>query len=210
MEEYLEHFGTLGQRWGNRKYQYTDGSLTPLGRKHYGVGPPKGQGGGNQNGSKSSPSGSQKQAAQANKEQRERKKLIAQKKAEHRKQAKAERKARIAERKAAEKQKKIEKAKKKWENDPREVHKHTKYFTTEELEKLARRFEAENKIYQSAKNKRERGSEYINSFVKFGKALNGVDNLFGKPVKSKVKKYFKQQYGFDLDFGSEEKKKKND
>lgn len=32
------HYGTKGQEWGNRKYQYEDGSLTPLGRIHYGVG----------------------------------------------------------------------------------------------------------------------------------------------------------------------------
>ena len=36
--EYLSHHGTKGQKWGNRKYQNSDGSLTPLGRLHYGVG----------------------------------------------------------------------------------------------------------------------------------------------------------------------------
>lgn len=35
----LVHYGTKGQKWHNRKYQYPDGSLTPLGRIHYGVGP---------------------------------------------------------------------------------------------------------------------------------------------------------------------------
>jgi len=35
---YLAHYGRKGQRWGNRKYQNSDGSLTPLGRIHYGVG----------------------------------------------------------------------------------------------------------------------------------------------------------------------------
>ena len=34
----LEHFGVLGQRKGARRYQYEDGSLTPLGRIHYGIG----------------------------------------------------------------------------------------------------------------------------------------------------------------------------
>ena len=34
----LEHFGVLGQKWGARRYQYEDGSLTPLGRIHYGIG----------------------------------------------------------------------------------------------------------------------------------------------------------------------------
>ena len=37
-DQILAHHGTKGQEWGKRKYQYEDGSLTPLGRIHYGVG----------------------------------------------------------------------------------------------------------------------------------------------------------------------------
>lgn len=33
--ESLAHFGTLGMRWGIRKYQNADGSLTPAGRERY-------------------------------------------------------------------------------------------------------------------------------------------------------------------------------
>jgi hypothetical protein len=32
---YLSHHGVKGQKWGNRNYQYEDGSLTPEGRIHY-------------------------------------------------------------------------------------------------------------------------------------------------------------------------------
>lgn len=35
---YLAHYGTGGMKWGQRRYQNKDGSLTPLGRVHYGVG----------------------------------------------------------------------------------------------------------------------------------------------------------------------------
>lgn len=35
MSEYLIHYGVKGQKWGVRKYQYADGSLTPAGRKRY-------------------------------------------------------------------------------------------------------------------------------------------------------------------------------
>lgn len=35
--EYLAHFGVRGMRWGQRRYQNPDGSLTALGRKRYGV-----------------------------------------------------------------------------------------------------------------------------------------------------------------------------
>lgn len=34
----FEHFGIKGQKHGERRYQNEDGSLTPLGRIHYGVG----------------------------------------------------------------------------------------------------------------------------------------------------------------------------
>lgn len=39
--DYMYHEGVKGQEWGKRQYQYEDGSLTPLGRIHYGVGKPR-------------------------------------------------------------------------------------------------------------------------------------------------------------------------
>lgn len=37
-EMYLEHSGVMGMHWGQRRYQNPDGSLTTLGRIHYGIG----------------------------------------------------------------------------------------------------------------------------------------------------------------------------
>lgn len=37
-ENYLAHYGVKGQKHGVRQYQNEDGSLTNLGREHYGVG----------------------------------------------------------------------------------------------------------------------------------------------------------------------------
>lgn len=37
MADYLIHYGVSGQKWGTRRYQNEDGSLTPEGREHYGV-----------------------------------------------------------------------------------------------------------------------------------------------------------------------------
>lgn len=36
-EDYLEHYGTKGQKWGIRKYQNEDGSLTAEGKQRYGA-----------------------------------------------------------------------------------------------------------------------------------------------------------------------------
>lgn len=36
-DDYLVHHGTKGQKWGVRRYQNEDGSLTAEGRKHYGA-----------------------------------------------------------------------------------------------------------------------------------------------------------------------------
>lgn len=40
-ENYLEHHQIKGAKWGHRRWQNEDGSLTPEGRIHYGVGPPR-------------------------------------------------------------------------------------------------------------------------------------------------------------------------
>lgn len=38
-KDFLEHHGIKGQKWGHRRFQNSDGSLTTEGRKRYGVGP---------------------------------------------------------------------------------------------------------------------------------------------------------------------------
>ena len=37
-EKVLTHHGIKGQRWGVRRFQNADGTLTPAGKRHYGVG----------------------------------------------------------------------------------------------------------------------------------------------------------------------------
>lgn len=40
---YLAHYGTKGQKWGVRRYQNLDGTLTDEGRRHYGYGSQRGK-----------------------------------------------------------------------------------------------------------------------------------------------------------------------
>lgn len=37
-DDYLSHYGILGMKWGIRRYQNKDGSLTNAGKEHYGLG----------------------------------------------------------------------------------------------------------------------------------------------------------------------------
>ena len=37
----LKHYGIAGQVWGRRRFQYSNGTLTPEGRERYGYGPPR-------------------------------------------------------------------------------------------------------------------------------------------------------------------------
>lgn len=40
-QQYLAHYGVKGQKHGRRRYQNEDGSLTPEGKEHYGIGDSK-------------------------------------------------------------------------------------------------------------------------------------------------------------------------
>lgn len=94
-DDFLEHHGTKGMKKGVRQYQYKDGTYTPLGRIHYGIGlgrrkkgESEDEGSGNSGGSDSS----DKPKKLSRREKRENKAKARAEFKEHRKQAFEERK----------------------------------------------------------------------------------------------------------------------
>ena len=124
--EFLKHSGVKGQRWGIRRYQNKDGTLTELGKAHYG---------------KKSESGSTRW---------DKVKASVKKKTAAAKAKRAEKKAAAKTKRAEEK---AAKAKRKAETTPTKVD--VKKMTDDELQKVLRRIEAERKYEQYMNPKKE-------------------------------------------------------
>lgn len=153
----LYHFGKKGMKWGERKYQNQDGSLTPLGRIHYGIGKARDRG----------------VSALT--------KLKIQRKAAAK--AKASGKSKPAVRKPVKKSKaqlekerlaKLEAAKKKVlaSRSAEEIFKNAHLFTTDELKEAKFRLELERDIKNLAPAKVSKGEQAVNKIAKAGETAN--------------------------------------
>ena len=112
VEDYLCHYGVKDQKRGVRRYQNLDGSLTPLGRLHYGIG---------------FKNIGQVEAARRAKEKAKKEKEEDRRKKEEAKKAEAE----------AERQRTVEKAIK--SGDPNEIYKLRETMTDQELSRAVQR-----------------------------------------------------------------------
>lgn len=177
-QPYVEHHGVLGQRWGVRRWQNSDGSLTTAGRIHYGIGSERGK-------------RSEKVSLRAIKAQEK-----AERKAKKQEVADMKRKLKEAEREAAlEAQKKIAEDKaKKYEEDPTEplrqyirnnpvqIDKYIDVFSKEEMEELIETINYDDRV------KRVRDRE-INRYTNYAKNAADILNTIDRSSDTAVKIY---------------------
>lgn len=168
-EDYLAHHGILGQKWGVRRYQNLDGSLTAEGRKRRGLSEKK----------------SSSVKSDVNKALKTFRKARAKRQAERAVEKEAARKA--AQRKASkEKAKKQisdhEKLKRHIRNKPRDFYKYRDMFTKDEAKELIEQIEWDRKIadirFDEFKRYNARVKEVGSAIKNASDILNSGINLY--------------------------------
>lgn len=151
MNDYLEHHGTIGQKWGVRNgppYPLAGGGLRAAIER--------------------------RKAARAEKAEAKKRK----KKGQMLQKAK---KAKAKEREKEEKQKQArEKLIQKYMEDPAKLYKHRKKFTKEELDKANERFETEKKLYQLSTTYMNRGKAFLDVLLGYGDTALKAYDLYNK------------------------------
>lgn len=185
---FLAHHGVPNQKWGERKYQNKDGSLTPLGREHRRLTRPS------RAKSKSSDSESTKPSLKqvlANKKAEKAKRIADEKKAQE-KAAKAAEKKRLEE--AAEEERvRSEKEKAGIEairqqvftsKDPKYVFDNLQYLSNEEVAGMAKRLENQANIQKYIPKEKTPMEKFNDKLEKVGNAQKAVESTVSSVTKT--------------------------
>lgn len=179
----LQHHGIIGMKWGVRRFQNKDGSLTPKGKKRYTS---------DDEGSVVTKIKARAQAravakAKAKAESDARDKAAA----EAKEVAKAEAKAREVEEKRAKLLKSI---------DAKEIYENRQLLTTQEINERLNRIDTERRLSEIAAKDVKSGYDRVNSILKFGKKANEVYEFTNTPMMKAIKKnLFGKKEGFSPD-----------
>ena len=180
----LEHHGILGQKWGVRRYQYKDGTLTPAGRRRYKV------------------DAEGNLVEMTRKERKEYAKNEAKEKVEQKKQRRLER-----ETASLEKKKEAIRS----SHDPKQIYDNKDLFTDEELQKICQRLNTERNI-KSMLPKEKGYADYVDDLTKGVKSTADlIDN--GSKLYNKFATVTNSFTDADLPLikeGGKQKKKKDD
>lgn len=193
--DFLVHSGVKGMRWYERRYQNYDGSLTPLGRIHYGVGEPI----------RARLTHDGKRAYIAKRKMQKHNRVVSLKKAKKLKEQverktnkiartqqktqekEIKRQLKEAEDKAKE-EKKAEQIREKYmkriteTGDPALVNKYKKYLTNEEINAANERFKALQNVHLNRVTKAKRAGDYLNVVATYTKSISdmatNIDNTY--------------------------------
>ena len=151
IEEILEHHGILGMKWGIRRYQNPDGSLTPEGRKRYGVN------------TVAEYKAKKKQLRAERKKARKNRQLAKQ-------QAKIDKVKEENEKKLRE----FRKNPNKYLVDANWIKKNQQLLTNDEIQKAVDRIDKLNKLNNEQRDQMSQVKKYIDTLVTYGKTANSV------------------------------------
>lgn len=148
--DYLAHHGIKGQKWGQRRYQNLDGSLTAEGRKRLGY--------------SLNPKGNKKESSV--------KKLVDMAKSKRAEKAEA----RKAEKEAAEKQKRMDY----YRDHPEQMYKHRKELKPAEVDEIMRNVQFDRRLKDISDQENRKNAATVQSVIdKVNTAGKNINNLYG-------------------------------